>query len=270
VAFGQPANGQQSADDGTARPLYSSPAFAQAFLAGSAVSPLSVGTLSWLVPKNPSSTTDRVWILLALAVAVAGLIPQVISRRDALKHARQGGRPAAAPFYYFKLLTPRGLKAASAQAGWPVLWGPVVVYGFDLFAIPGLIRLEVLAHTGGSPPTIHVEIHYTVAEVIFKTSGTVAIFGLLFAGLFQLRRTAIRRHWGHRTRPLDLQARGWGPVARWQANRDNMIATQRSWLEWDVRHDFSRRARNGCLWLVGASASVAIVAAIVHAVSPSA
>jgi len=45
-----------------------------------------------------------------------------------------------------------------------------------------------------------------------------------------------------------------------------MIALHRGWIEWDIRHDFSRRARNTCLSVAAGGAGVAIVAVIIHAV----
>jgi len=106
----------------------------------------------------------------------------------------------------------------------------------------------------------------TPLHVIYAAALTVTLLALILAGLFQLRRTTIKRQWGRRDHRIDLVARGWGPVAQWRASRDNMIALHRGWIEWDIRHDFSRRARNTCLSVAAGGAGVAIVAVIIHAV----
>jgi hypothetical protein len=264
MTFGRP--GDSTSGGGQTSDLFSGPKYARLFLVGGTIVSVSLGAFCWLVPESSSSRASGGWLGLAIVGALVGTTLQVVGRRDALNQARLLGQPAAAPFYYLKLLSPRSLRRAASQARWPLATGQIVTYGLPLVVVSGLIRLAVVAHSGATFARKNHSRHLTPLHIVSATALTVMIFALILAGLLQIRTTAIRRQWGRRERPLDLVARGWGPVSQWRANRDNMAAMQRSWIEWDLRHDFSRRARNAFLVIAAAGAAVAIVAVVIHAV----
>lgn len=269
MAFGQPGDSKPDGNGNPAPDLFSTPRYARLFLVGGAIVPVGLGVFAWLVPSSSKSGSAAGWLVLVLALALVGSICQVVGRRDAINQTRLLGQPAYGPFYYLKLLSPRSLRRAAAQAGWAPVTGPVVIYGLPIVLVSGLIRLAVVSKPSSASAPVHQGHHLTPLHVVYATALTVTLFALVFAGLLQIRRIAIQRHWGRRDRPLDLVARGWGPVSQWRANRDNLVAVQRGWIEWDIQHDFSRRARNVCLAVAGTGLSVAVTAVIIHAVWPN-